>query len=75
MPREQKTMADLLREAAIADGRSIFILARDANVPYSVLYRFIKGDKTGHRQGLTLMTADKLAKALALELKPIKKGR
>ena len=68
-------MADLLREAAIADGRSIFILARDANVPYSVLYRFIKGDKTGHRQGLTLMTADKLAKALNLELRPKKKGR
>ncbi len=68
-------MADLLREAAIADGRSIFILARDANVPYSVLYRFIKGDKTGHRQGLTLLTADKLVKALNLELRPKKKGR
>ena len=75
MPKKQKTMADLLREAAIADGRSIFILARDANVPYSVLYRFVKGDKTGHRQGLTLLTADKLAKALDLELRPKKKGR
>ncbi len=75
MPREQKTMADVIRKAAIADGRSIFILARDANVPYSVLYRFIKGDKTGHRQGLTLMTADKLAKALNLELRPKKKGK
>ena len=68
-------MAILLREAAVADRRSIFILARDANVPYSVLYRFIRGDKTGHKQGLTLLTADKLAKALNLELRPKKKGR
>ena len=68
-------MADVLRKAATADGRSIFILARDADVPYSVLYRFIKGDKTGHKQGLTLLTADKLAKALNLELGPKKKGR
>ena len=68
-------MADLLREAAIADERSIFILARDADVPYSVLYRFIKGDKVGHKQGLTLLTADKLARALNLELKPKGKGK
>ncbi len=75
MARKQRTMADVLRKAATADGRSIFSLARDANVPYSVLYRFVKGDKTGHRQGLTLLTADKLAKALNLELRPKKKGR
>ena len=73
--RKRKTMNDILREAAMADGRSIFALARDSGAPYPVLYRFIKGDKTGHKQGLTLLTADKLTKALDLELRPKKKGR
>ena len=68
-------MNDILRDAAIADGRSIFALARDSGVPYPVLYRFLKGDKAGHKQGLTLLTADKLVKALSLELRPKKKGR
>ena len=75
MAKKNKTVADVLREAAADDKRSIFVLARDAEVPYSVLYRFLKGDKTGYKQGLTLMTADKLVKALNLELRPKKKGR
>ena len=61
-------MTEVLREAAIADGRSIFALARDAKVPYPVMYRFLKGDKNGHKWGLTLMTADKLVRALGLVL-------
>jgi hypothetical protein len=70
MPEERRTMTDVLREAAEADGRSIFALARDAGIPYPVMYRFLKGDKTGHKWGLTLTTADKLAEAVGLELRP-----
>ena len=66
-------MTDILRQAAMADGRSIFALARDAGIPYPVMYRFLKGDKTGHKWGLTLTTADKLAEALGLGLRPKKK--
>ena len=70
MPKKRKTMTDILRQAAAADGRSIFGLARDADIPYPVMYRFLKGDAKGHRWGLTLTTADKLAEALGLELRP-----
>ena len=66
-------MTDVLRQAVIADGRSIYQLVRDADIPYPVLYRFIKGDKTGRKQTLTIVTADKLANALGLELRPKKK--
>ncbi len=71
--RKRKSMNDILREAAVADGRSIFALARDSGVPYPVVYRFIKGDKTGRKHGLTLMSADKLIDILRLELRPMKK--
>jgi len=62
-------MAEILRRAFAADGRSIYQLARDADIPYPVLYRFIKGDKTGRKQSLHITTADKLAEALGLELR------
>ncbi|KKM14903.1 hypothetical protein LCGC14_1701430 [marine sediment metagenome] len=68
-------MTDVLRKAAEADDRSIFALARDADIPYPVMYRFLKGDKTGHKWGLNLTTADKLAEAVGLELRPKKKGQ
>ncbi len=61
-------MADILRDAMEADGRSIYQLARDADIPYPVLYRFVKGDKSGRRQSLHLVTVDKLTQALGLEL-------
>ncbi|GAG09408.1 unnamed protein product [marine sediment metagenome] len=73
--KRPKTMAEILRQAVASDGRSIWRLARDADIHYPILYLFIKGDKSGHRRGLTLDSADKLAKALNLELRPKKKGR
>ncbi len=66
-------MTEVLRKAAEVDGRSMFALARDAGIPYPVMYRFLKGDKTGRKWGLTLMTADKLAEAVGLKLRPRKK--
>ena len=70
----RKPMAEILRDAFHADGRSIYQIARDANIPYPVMYRFIKGDKTGRRQSLNLITVEKLAEALDLELRPKKKA-
>ena len=71
---KEKTMAEILRQAAIKDGRSMYVLAKDAGVPYPVLYYFMKGDKTGRKRKISIETADRLAKALSLELRP-KKGR
>ena len=73
--KKRKTMKDILRQAAIADGRSIFALARDSELPYPVVYRFVRGDKTGHKHGLTLTSADKLVNTLGLELRPRKKRK
>ena len=66
--KKRKTMTDILREATTKDGRTIYELAKEANIPYPVLYRFLEGDKNGHRQGLTLTTADKLAEIIGFEL-------
>ena len=66
-------MTEILREAFDTDGRSIYQLARDADIPYPVMYRFIRGDKTGRKQSLNLITVEKLAEALSLELRPKKK--
>lgn len=73
--KNPKTIAEILYQGAISDGRSIWQLARDADIHYPILYRFIKGDKEGRRRSLSLTSADKLAKALNLELRPKKKGR
>ena len=69
------TLADTLRQAAIRDGRSMYILARDAGIPYPVLYYFLKGDRTGRKRRISIETADRLAKVLNLGLRPRKKGR
>ena len=69
-----KSMADVLREAVMTDGRSLYRLARDADIPYPVLYRFMRGDKAGRRQSLNLGTVDKLANAVGLELLPKRKA-
>jgi len=72
--REGNSMAEILREAFHADGRSIYQMCRDAGIPYPALYRFIKGDKSGRKWSLNLITVEKLAEALGLELRPKKKA-
>ena len=74
MAKQRKTMTEILRQAATADGRSMFALSRDADIPYPVMYRFLKGDAKGHKWGLTLTTADKLTRVLGLELRRKRKG-
>ena len=68
-------MAEILRQAAIADGRSMYRLARDASISYAILHSFMQGDKTGRKRNISIETADRLAKSLGLELRPKKKGR
>ena len=73
MAETRRTITDILRDAAQADGRSIFALARDAGIPYAVMYRFLKGDRDGKKSGLNLTTADKLVRALGPELRPVER--
>jgi len=75
MPRQKPSLTEVLRKVATDDPRSIYILARDAGVPYPVLYRFIKGDADGKLCGLHLSTAGKLAEALGMELTKRRKRR
>jgi len=72
--KQRQSMTEILREAFHADGRSIYQMGRDADIPYPALYRFIKGDKTGRKWSLNLITVEKLAEALGLELRPRKKA-
>ena len=60
------TPTEILLEACRLDGRNINRLARDAGVPYPVLWRFMHGE----RPTLNTATLDRLAAALDLELVP-----
>lgn len=57
-----------LQRAIRDDGRSLYRLAKDAELRYSVVHRFA----TGERIGINLVTAAKLCKTLRLELRPAK---
>lgn len=52
-----------------AESGTLNQLAAAAGVPYPMVYRFARGS----RPSITLATADKLAAALGLELRPAKK--
>jgi hypothetical protein len=65
-----KTMTETLLRALRADKRPLLQISTAAGLPYPVVYRFAKGQ----RVGLTLASAEKLAVALGLELRP-RKGR
>lgn len=57
-----------LQRAIRDDGRSLYRLAKDAELRYSVVHRFA----TGERIGINLITAAKLCQTLRLELRPAK---
>ena len=68
----RKTMTEILRRALRADKRPLLRVAQAAGVPHPIVYRFAGGQ----RKGLSLASAEKLAAALGLELRPVrKKGR
>ena len=68
-------MQDLIAtlQAAIErDPRTLYRIAKDCDLRYSVVHRFA----TGERLGISLVTAAKLCETLGLELRPVKgKGR
>ena len=68
--RKAKNMTDQLRKAITASGESLYMIAKNSGVDYSVLLRF-----TARERGITLDTAAKLAHYLGLELRAVKKGR
>ena len=67
---EQQTMPDTIRAAIERDSRSLYRLAKDSGVDYAVLHRFANAERD-----LNLRTADRLCRALGLELRPARRKR
>ena len=63
-------MTDLIRRTIKTDGRSLYRLAIDTNLPYQTIHRFARGK----REDLVMGTAWRLCDALGLELRPKRKG-
>lgn len=67
--RKAKTMTDQLKQAVADSGQTLYRVAKDSGVDYSVLIRFMAGERS-----IGLETAGKLAAYLGLELRPVRKG-
>lgn len=63
-------MPDVIREAIQRDGRTPYRLSLDSGVAQAVLSRFIRNERD-----LNLRTADRLCKALGLELRLVRKTK
>ncbi len=62
-PPKQRPMTNLLLKAIQTCGRSPYQLAKEAGVKNYLIYQFMKGERS-----LTVTTADRLVRALNLEL-------
>lgn len=62
--------SDIIRQAFKRDGRTPYALARDSGVNSAVVGRFLKGERD-----VTLTTAEKLCRALGLELRAADRKR
>ena len=62
-------MTDQLKQAVADSGETLYRVAKDSGVDYSVLLRFMADER-----GISLETAGKLAAYLGLELRPARKG-
>lgn len=60
-----KSLPDVIRDAIRNDGRTLYRLALDSNVNSAVLGRLMSG-----KRDVNLRTADRLCRALGLELRP-----
>jgi len=67
---EAKSISDAIHEAIEKDARNVYQISLASGVNSAALYRFMSG-----KRDLTLASADKLCKALGLELRQTKKGR
>ncbi len=65
----KQAFADQIRAAAKRYGTP-YALARDSGVNSAVVGRFLKGERD-----VTLTTAEKLCRALKLELRPVRRAR
>lgn len=69
-PRKQPDrLSNTLRRAILEDGRTMYEIAKAIGIEPDSLYRFQQG------KDMRLDTADRLAKALGLELQPFKRKR
>lgn len=66
---ENQGIDDVLRQAMLEDGRTVYELAKQAVIEPDILYRFRDGSD------LRLATAAKLAHVLGLELRTKKRTR
>jgi hypothetical protein len=60
-----------LQQAIRKDGRSLYAIAKAADLRYSVVHRFARGE----RVGISLVSAAKLLQALGYELRQTGKAR
>ncbi len=65
----QQDLIAVLRRAIKRDPRSLYAIAKDCGLRYSVVHRFA----TGERSGISLVTTAKLCRTLGLELWPVKR--
>ncbi len=65
---KSKSFADTIRTAIKRDGRTRYKISQDSGVNQAVIGRFVHGERD-----LNLRTADRLCKALGLELGPKRK--
>ena len=63
-------MPDIIRDAIRRDPRTPYRIAHDSGVATAVLSRFIRRERD-----LNLRTADRLCRALGLELRPVRQRR
>ncbi len=68
--RNERTFADLIRATTEARGLTAYALARDSGVNSAVVGRFLKGQRD-----VTLTTAEKMCRALGLELRPARRRK
>lgn len=59
----RKTLADVLRKRIDSSGESLNKIAKSSGVAYSILYRFLSGERD-----LTLTSAEKVCRYLNLKL-------
>ena len=65
----QKKLLEEIRQAIKEEGATIHSIASDAKIQYSVLHRFVKGDKSqASSRNIKLETIEKLCECLGLEL-------
>lgn len=68
---EHNELAVAIRTAIERDGRSLYAIAKAAELPYQSVHPFARG----HRTDITLATADRLCKVLGLTLRPVRSRR